>query len=513
LRIGEIGEKILIHPEREEPVPEDDQPVVELSPAEAAGLAGMRLAAHVRQALYRIPAAQLARAHQQMQRKAVERRVGYFREGEMDLIRILPCPIAVLPDEVEYLHFVCRTLHGALARLPDLYLAEDAVRETLRLYPEEEEWLRACWGPRQRQRNPVFSRLDAMIDYPNPMWKETLWFVEPNLSGVGGLYLIPTIEEIVEEEIVPLLRDQDPGLDLRRLTDARELLFEEVSHQLAATGRRGRCLCFVEPKYEGEGIDEQRSLVEYFRARHGFDAVHADPAELRLEGGEVRYEDHVVDLVYRDYGVLDLVDLESQGVSVEPMRRLFQENRVISSIGAELDQKSCWEVFTDPGLAERHFTETERAVFRRHILWTRLLADRRTQLPGGEDGDLLEFTRREQETLVLKPNRGYGGDGVTIGHTITRADWERAIDVALKDEERWVVQRLAAIPVVEFPTLGPDGTLHPEPFYTVMGFAPGPAGIAILARASQRQVVNVAQRGGMCAVLQAGEREPVTSEE
>jgi len=207
--------------------------------------------------------------------------------------------------------------------------------------------------------------------------------------------------------------------------------------------------------------------------------------------------------VYRDYSVLDLVDLGSQGVDVEPMRRLFRENRVVSSIGAELDQKSCWEVFTDAALAERHFTAEERGVFRRHILWTRLLGDRWTQLPGGEEGDLLDFTRRERETLVLKPNRGYGGDGVTIGHTLSQSDWERAIDTALSDEERWVVQRLAAIPVVEFPTLDESGSLQPEPFYTVMGFAPGANGVAILARASQRQVVNVAQRGGMCAVLEA----------
>jgi hypothetical protein len=61
----------------------------------------------------------------------------------------------------------------------------------------------------------MFSRLDAMIDYPNPMWKETLWFVEPNLTGIGGVYLIPTIEEIVSEEIVPLLREQDATLNLR----------------------------------------------------------------------------------------------------------------------------------------------------------------------------------------------------------------------------------------------------------------------------------------------------------
>ena len=186
---------------------QDDQESPALSSAEVAGLAGMRLAARVRQALYHIPAPRLAEAHARMHRASLEKRVAYFREGAMDPIRILPCPIAVLPEEVEYLHFVCRTLQGALGRLPELYLADDDVRDALRLYPEEEEWLRGCWGPSHRMRNPVFGRLDAMIDYPNPMWKETLWFVEPNLNGVGGIYLIPAIEEIVEAEIVPLLRE------------------------------------------------------------------------------------------------------------------------------------------------------------------------------------------------------------------------------------------------------------------------------------------------------------------
>jgi hypothetical protein len=34
-----------------------------------------------------------------------------------------------------------------------------------------------------------------------------------------------------------------------------------------------------------------------------------------------------------------------------------------------------------------------------------------------------------------------------------------------------------------------------------MGFAPTQYGVAILGRASQKQVVNVAQRGGMCVVF------------
>ena len=86
-------------------------------------------------------------------------------------------------------------------------------------------------------------------------------------------------------------------------------------------------------------------------------------------------------------------------------------------------------------------------------------------------------------------------------HSTAQAEWEAALEKALADSERWVVQQLASIPVSEFPVLGPDGRVHVEPFYTVLGFAPTKYGVSVLGRASQKQVVNVAQRGGMCAVV------------
>jgi uncharacterized circularly permuted ATP-grasp superfamily protein len=155
-------------------------------------------------------------------------------------------------------------------------------------------------------------------------------------------------------------------------------------------------------------------------------------------------------------------------------------------------------VLTDPDLTRQYFTAEERQVFRRHILWTRILADRKTVLPDGQEGDLLPYVRRERETLVIKPNRAFGGYGVMLGHSATEAEWEMVIESALKDKERWVVQRLASIPVSEFAVLGPDGKIHVEPFYVVMGFAPTADGVALVGRASQKQVVNVAQRGGLC---------------
>jgi hypothetical protein len=498
--VGSAG-KIARHASIEEPMAEDIAAGSEPTPVETLGLEGTRLAARVRQALYHVPAVELARAHARIRDGSVARNLDYFHDGVRETIRVLPCPIAMLPEEIAYLHRVTRTLHGALLRIPELYLGDPVVRDLLRLTPEEDAWLRDCWTPAHRARNPVFDRLDALVDFTTPVWKESLKFVEPNLTGVGGLHLVPSVEEVVSEVMVPLITGQDDGLRLRRLPDARELLFRELAGHLAAVGRPGGTICLVEPKYELEGIDEQRRLVDWFRRHYRIEVLHADPSELRLVGDEVYCDDRRVDLVYRDYSVLDLIDLEAEGVSVEPMRRLFRENRVVSSIGAELDHKACWEIFTDPGMAERWFTEEERRVFHRHLLWTRVVADRRTLLPSGEQGDLLEFARHEHETLVLKPSRGYGGDGVLLGHTVSAGDWGRALDAAIADEERWVLQRLAPIPVLEVPTLAEDGTLRPEAFYHVMGFASGPDGLAVLARASQRQVVNVAQRGGMCAVM------------
>jgi uncharacterized circularly permuted ATP-grasp superfamily protein len=140
-------------------------------------------------------------------------------------------------------------------------------------------------------------------------------------------------------------------------------------------------------------------------------------------------------------------------------------------------------------------------MLRRHVLWTRVLSERRTICPDGSKVDLLEWARRERETLVLKPNRLYGGEGVVVGPSATESEWAQAIDAALADTERWVVQQVASIPVKSFHVLDDKGELHLEPFYVVMGFAPTRFGVGLMARASQRNVVNVAQHGGMCGVM------------
>jgi hypothetical protein len=472
-----------------------------LTPAEEHGLAGLALASRVQHALYRLAPAELAGVIERLRAGALADHVVYLHEGDVEPIRILPAPITILPDQLAYVHHVTLTVQNALKRLPSLYLHDFTVREILRLPDAEEAWLRECWGLSHEEHNPVFGRLDALVDFTSPMWKESLRFVEPNLMGIGGLHIVPACERLIESIIVPVLRSGDVDLDLAAGKDIRELLTALLLEHRAAI-RAGPNVCFIEPKYAGNGPDEQALLARYLHERHGLTVMHADPSELTLRGGVVWYQDQRVDLAYRDYGVVDLLELEAEGVDVEPMRVLLRENRVVSSIAADLDQKACWEVLTDPRLCQQHFTPAERQIFQRHILWTRVLGDRRTVLPDGRQGHLLDFARGHHEELVLKPNRAYGGDGIVIGPAVTRDVWEAALAAALADpDDRWVVQQVATIPVREFPVVGPDGGVHVEPFYTVMGFAAGEDGVAILARASQKQVVNVAQHGGLCGVL------------
>jgi hypothetical protein len=472
-----------------------------LTVAEEQGLSGLALASRVQRALYRLPEATIAELIERLREGARERHVIYLHDGQLDPIRILPCPLAILPSQLSYIHAVTVIVQEAIKRFPTLYFADPTVRGILRLPDPEERWLRECWGPSQRAHNPMFGRLDALIDFTSPMWRDSLKFVEPNLTGIGGVHMVPTAERLLAEIVVPALHRVDPDLRLEVGHDMRELLVREILDHVAAIGC-GSQVCFIEPKYSGQGPDEQEQLAAYLRDRHGLTVTHADPAELSLHRGAVWYDGTRVDLGYRDYGVVDLIELQEEGVDIEPMRTLLRENRMISSIAAELDQKSCWEVLTDPDIAERHFTAQERLVFQRHVLWTRVLSDRLTVLPAGRRGPLLEYARANHDDLVLKPNRAYGGEGIIIGPAVSTAEWEAALDVALADpDDRWVVQQVATIPVREFPVLGADGALHPEPFYTVMGFAGNEEGVAVLARASQKQVVNVAQHGGLCGVM------------
>jgi len=260
-------------------------------------------------------------------------------------------------------------------------------------------------------------------------------------------------------------------------------------------------LCLVEPKYAGSGPEEQQELADYLHKQYGLRISHADPAELQLKSGDVWYDGSPIDVAYRDYSVADLIELESEGVDVEPMRMLFRQSRIISSIAGELDHKSAFEILTSPQFADRYFSSDERQLFRRHVAWTRVVSERRTEMPGGKTIDLVPWVRKNRERLVLKPSRGYGGDDVVIGPNVDDASWDATMQRALSGGDQWVVQELVPFYVRDLRIIDDDGADRSVRVVTVLGFFASRDGVALMARASRTDVVNVAQHGGLSAVM------------
>src|SRR5262249_19885458 len=112
-----------------------------LTPIEELGLSGLSLASRVRKAFYQIPEPHLLEMMERIREESLRRHLIYLRDGENEIIRVLPCPITVLPDQLAYIHYVSLTIQNALKRLPELYVQDFAVREVLQVPPAEEEWL------------------------------------------------------------------------------------------------------------------------------------------------------------------------------------------------------------------------------------------------------------------------------------------------------------------------------------------------------------------------------------
>lgn len=479
-----------------------------VSPAEALGLAGAALDSRVARATQHLADRTLHRIADQLRRDAEANGVIYEREGRREGVRIMLRPLLMLRQQVSYVHQVCLRLLDSLKQLPALYLNDPDVQRILRISDGESTWLRSIWTPRHGHDSPIYGRLDAVCDFACAGWQDSLKFMEANLSSVGGIHFAPVAEQLLMRDLMPSLRAHDPELSVALLRDQRELFAQILIDHARALGSRDCQICFVEPKYEHEGPDEPSAICQFLRERYGLTVSDADPRELRIVGDEVYHDDMRVDVAYRAYELRELLDIErDEGRELAGMRLLFRQNRVISSVVGDFDHKSCLEILSDPVLAERHFPSEELRLFEQHVLWTRVVADRRCSLPGQRTGDLLEYARRNRSGLVLKPNRDYGGHGVMIGALSSAAQWDAQLQAAaaLADDPQrsWVVQAATRLPVCDFPVCAPDGRVFAEPFYTVMGFAATENDLGVLCRASQKQVVNVAQNGGLAAVLLA----------
>ncbi|HTJ47592.1 MAG TPA: hypothetical protein VL463_36090 [Kofleriaceae bacterium] len=422
-------------------------------------------------------------------------------DGEIRPVPIMARPRVIRPEQEQYFHKVCLDLTRAIEKLARMYVDDPRVRALLPFTEREERWLRDIWAKVGKQPQTVVARLDANADFADDDW-DKLHFFETNSVGVGGMYYAPACASIVMRTVVPAMQKQAPALVLKPQDDQRQLLLEQITVHARAIRKRRINTAFVQEKDAVGGPNEFPYLVDYFK-QNGIPAVLVDPRDLRMKGDEIYAGDLPVDILYRDAEIGEYIALEEDGADVSALRQAFLNNQVVSSIAGEFDHKSTFEVLTTPELAE-HFTQKQQRIFRRHVLWTRIVRDVKTTGPDGEPIDLLPWLRRNKDRVVLKPNRSFGGMGIVVGPHVDLATWDDAMAEALHADAAEtggvVAQKYVDVKVKDFPVLD-DGSISLEEFYVVCGFLATPRGLGILGRASKKRVVNVGQKGGLTAVL------------
>src|ERR1700741_4849211 len=143
----------------------------------------------------------------------------------------------------------------------------------------------------------------------------------------------------------------------------------------------------------------------------GVPVVLADPQEVDFDGTRLAGKGKKIELLYRRVLINDIVRRPAE---CEALVKAYTAGAVCvaNNFRCKIPHvKAFFAVLTDEKNAG-YFSAEERELIRRHIPWTRVVADVKTE-HDSEPVELLEFMRKNQKNLVMKPSDEYGGMGVT----------------------------------------------------------------------------------------------------
>ena len=193
----------------------------------------------------------------------------------------------------------------------------------------------------------------------------------------------------------------------------------------AREGKNSGFIAVVAEEETLKDVVENRNLVTRLNAIDGLSSALMAPHELELNSGRVCWQGQSVSVAFVDFNTNILLVLHRKH-NLAPLLQAVREGRVINPRGTEpINAKSMFELITEPDKS-RFFQKGTVS----RTPWTRQFYPRQTTGPRGEYiKDLVEWTRANWENLVLKPERGYSGKGVSVGGL--NADIDNILNEAL----------------------------------------------------------------------------------
>lgn len=349
-----------------------------------------------------------------------------------------------------YLIEASRVVRGALGKVYDYLLQEDALRAQIGVSAQEDALLAL-----EPERGPgdASGRIDAfyLSDQPDGGSYPVLNYVEYNAESPGGLLFGETLSYIFRG--LPMFDEFARHYRVHSFA-CSPLILTQLLDGYRAWGGTGRPnIAIVD--WRGVRTYREFELAQAYFHSQGFEAGIFDPEELEQDNqGRLHAGDFAIDVVYKRVVTTEL--LAKYGTD-HPLIRAVGQRTVcmVNGFGVVLlFNKGLFALLSDetalPTAGPASLSPLERLVIARHIPWTRLLTERRTTWQG-QTVDLLPWVADHRADLVLKPANDYGGQGVVLGWEVDQATWEGALKAALATPH--IVQRRVPIPEAVFPSL------------------------------------------------------------
>jgi hypothetical protein len=339
--------------------------------------------------------------------------------------------------------------------------------------------------------------LDPGVASPSPLSRldsfltpTSYAFVELNAETPAGLGYADVLSDVFLE--LGIMRELQKAFTIHRPRPCAKLLETLIACYRQAGGEKPEPTIAIVDYDEVPTRTEHHILRDLFEAA-GASALVCDPRMMTFEGGALRHNGGVVDIVYKRLLVNELLEKADE---VKPLLEAARAKACVyvNPFGCKpIHKKAIFAILTDD--AHQHlFDASERAALAETVPWTRVVREGKTTHQGKEI-DLVPFMRdpSRRAELVLKPNDEYGGKGVFLGFESTEAEWDSAIATSLQSP--YVVQRKVEIGRQAFPVLAPglparDLVVDLDP-YLFFGEVEG-----FLTRLSGSSLANVTSGGG-----------------
>jgi len=355
-------------------------------------------------------------------------------------------PVFLSPQDEERMRKVAETIATIAERLTNAALEDGSLFEQFHLRPEEERLARMKSGAGPAS---TASRLDAFL------LPESLRFTEYNGESPAGAGYSERLSDIFRG--LPIMEEFKKRFEVHSYPLSAKLLDALMSTYVDWGGQAKRPQIAIVDWKEVPTWSEFEILKERFE-KMGIPVVLADPRELEFDGKQLAAHGKTIELLYRRVLINDIV---ARPKECEALVKAYEAGAVCvaNNFRCKIPHvKAFFAVLTDEKNT-RYFSDGERKLIQRHIPWTRVVADVKTQY-GGEPVELLEYMRRNRKNLVMKPSDEYGGKGVTLGWEVEKSEWDGAIQQAVangkgaKGQGCWIVQERIPMRRGVFPYIG-----------------------------------------------------------